>query len=130
MQDKVEYWLNLCDSDLDVAKYMLKGNYYLYAGFMCHQVVEKALKAMVADKTDVIPPKIHDLRKLARLSDVFDTLLEEHITLINKVSPLQIEARYPEYKEKIAETLSKEYCKELIEETEAFLCWIKQKLEK
>jgi hypothetical protein len=44
--------------------------------------------------------------------------------------PMQIEARYPEYKEKLTQTLSDENCEKLIKETEALLCWIKQQLGK
>jgi len=44
--------------------------------------------------------------------------------------PLQIEARYPEYKDRIAQTLSKEICKKLVSETEDLLCWVKKQLEK
>ena len=52
------------------------------------------------------------------------------INLLNKLTPLQIEARYPEYKEKIAALLTENYCNKLLEETEGFLCWIKEKLGK
>ena len=44
-KEKVSYWLDLAEYDLDTAKAMLKSRRYLYVGFMCHQVIEKALKA-------------------------------------------------------------------------------------
>ena len=44
--------------------------------------------------------------------------------------PLQIEARYPEYKEKISSFLTEKYCIKLLNDTEEFLCWIKKKLER
>jgi len=130
MQNTVEYWLDLCDYDLDTAWAMQKTERYLYVGFMCHQVAEKGFKAIVANKTTQIPPKTHDLRKLAKLGGVFDMLTDEQFEIIDKVSPLQIDARYPEYKEKISQTLSKEYCEKMIEETEVLLCWIKEQLGK
>jgi hypothetical protein len=49
---------------------------------------------------------------------------------MDKLTPLHIEARYPEYKKKIADALSELYCKQLLTETEEFICWIKQLLEK
>jgi HEPN domain-containing protein len=35
------------DYDIETAKAMLKTGRYLYVGFMCHQVVEKAFKAIM-----------------------------------------------------------------------------------
>jgi len=46
---------------------------------------------------------------LASLSSVFDELNDEHLDLLDKLNPLQIEARYPEYKSKIASSMNKEY---------------------
>ena len=93
-------------------------------------IIEKALKATIANKTNEIPPKIHDLQKLARYGNIFDDLSEEQLAFMDKLTPLQIEARYPEYKEKIAKSLTIMYCKHLLTETEEFLYWIKQRLEK
>jgi HEPN domain-containing protein len=99
-------------------------------GFFCHMIVEKALKAVIAERINEIPPKIHDLQKLAVRGEIFDKLSDEQLMLIDKVTPLQIEARYPEYKAKMASELTFEYCRKLLTETEEFLCWIKQRLEK
>jgi len=91
--------------------------------------IEKALKSVIAKKTDDIPPKIHDLQRLAKLGDIFNKLSEEQFAFIDRLTPLQIEARYPEHKEKIARFLTKEYCFKLLIDTEDFLCWIKKLLE-
>ena len=128
--EKYEYWLEICDYDLETARAMQNTGRYLYVGFMCHQVIEKAFKAAMAKQTNAIPPKIHDLPKLGKLSGVWDLLSDEQERTVDKLIPLQIEARYPEYKENIAQTLTKEYCSELVKETEELLCWIKQLLEK
>ena len=127
--EKYEHWLDLCIDDLDTVKWLLDGKRLLYCGYFCHLITEKALKAAVAKNTGEIPPKIHDLRKLAKLSGVFDKLSKADILFINDISSFQIEARYPEYKEKINQTLSEEYCTKLIQRTEDFLCWIKKQLE-
>ena len=44
-KQKAEYRLELAEYDLETEKVMLKGGRHLYVGFMCHQVLEKALKA-------------------------------------------------------------------------------------
>ena len=128
MSDKVEYWLDLCDDDLITAKLLLEKRRLLHMGFFCHMIVEKSLKAVVADRTGEIPPKIHDLPKLADRGGLWDSLSELQKALFKTLIPLQIEARYPEYKEKINETLTAGLCEQLLKDTEEFLCWIKQQL--
>jgi len=98
-------------------------------GFFCPLVAEKALKAVVSETSDKVPLRTHDLHRLASLSGVFDELNDEHLDLLDKLNPLQIEARYPGYKSKIATSMNKKYCTELLKETEEFLCWTRQKLE-
>ena len=130
MLDKVEYWLDLAAEDASVADLLLDGKKYLHTGFFCHLIAEKALKAMVASVTSEIPPKTHDLAKLAELAGVFDDLTEQQMNLLKDLNPLNIEARYPDYKAGIASILTAEKTTKLFKETEDFLCWIKQKLEK
>ncbi len=130
MSDSVKYWLDLADYDIETAKAMLNSGRFLYVGFMCHQTIEKALKAVVArDCTDgEIPPKTHDLSKLAVRASLYDLMSEEQQDFIDDLNPLNIEARYPEYKNEIAAGLTKENCGEFIVRTEELLCWIKEQL--
>ena len=128
MLDKVQYWLELCDDNLITAKWLLQGKRYLDMAFFCHQITEKALKAVVASVTAETPPKTHDLHKLAKLGNMNEQLNDEQRVFLDDISKYQIEARYPETKERIAKTLTDEKCKQILEETEEFLCWIKKLL--
>jgi len=130
MLDKVAYWLSLADEDVSVAELLLNGKKYLQAGFFCHLIAEKALKAVIANVSNEIPPKIHDLAKLAERSGIFDDLSEQQLNLLKELTPLNIEARYPEYKERITKILDNEKSTTLFKETAEFLCWTKQKLKK
>jgi HEPN domain-containing protein len=129
-KDKVEYWLDLADYDLDSARVMFSGGKYLYVGFMCHQVIEKSLKAVIARDCaeGEIPPKIHHLTRLAEKAGILGKMTEAQKSFLADLNPLNIEARYPEYKDRIASTLSKERCTQLISDTEVMLCWIKEQL--
>ena len=130
MNDKVKYWLDLSDEDITVAQLLLEGGKFLYSGFMCHLAVEKALKAVIARDCaeGEIPPKWHNLTKLAVHAKIFELMSEEQQDFIEDLNPLQIEARYPEYKSKIAEKISQEKCVKLVEKTKEMLCWIKKQL--
>jgi len=130
MSEKVEYWLDLCDDDLETAKALFQSKRYLHMGFFCHMIAEKALKAVVAKKTNELPPRIHELDRLAVLGGIRETLSKEQLALLNDLEPLQIEARYPEYKARLMRKLTPAVSKQLLKETEEFLCWIKQQLEK
>jgi len=130
MSERVEYWLKLCDEDLLTAKAMFQTGRYLPMGFYCHMIAEKALKAVVARKTGKLPPRIHDLDELAVLGGVDENLSEEQLVLLKKLGPLQIETRYPDGDEMQIPELTPTYSEQLLKETEEFLCWIKQLLEK
>lgn len=42
-EEKVAYWLDIADYDMDTAQAMYGTGRWLYVGFMCHQVVENVL---------------------------------------------------------------------------------------
>ena len=130
MNERIKYWLDIADYDIETAKAMLSSGRLLYVGFMCHQVIEKSLKAVIArDCTeDEMPPKIHHLQKLAERANLFRKMTEEQKDLIGQLNPLNIDARYPEYKNIIAANLTNDICQKLITGTEGLFCWIKQQL--
>ena len=130
MDERIEYWLTLADYDVETAKAMFQTKRFLYVGFMCHQTIEKALKAAIARNCadGEMPPKIHHLLKLADRAGLYEKMSEAQQDFIKEINPLNIEARYPEYKEAVASGLSADICKEYIAGTEELLCWIKEQL--
>jgi len=128
MNNKVELWLELCDRDLSGAHGMLQTKNYVLAGYQCHQVMEKALKAYIAFVSEDEPPYIHNLPKLAEEKGLGSELSAEQWGLISNLNPLFIEARYSSYKTMVLSKLTPEFCKQLISQTEEFLSWIKNKL--
>ena len=117
MNDKVSYWVEMSDYDFDTAKAMFETKRYLYVGFMCHQVIEKILKAYWSRVLDEPPLKIHHLSRLAAKSGLIDMLSEEQMEFVDNLEPLNIEARYPSYKEQLMRMLTANKCKELLERT-------------
>lgn len=128
--NKISYWVELSDYDLKTAEVMLDGKRYLYVGFMCHQAVEKILKAYFADKINETPPYTHNLSKLSELSGLNKIMDDDKKTFLFSVQPLNIEARYPSYKENLLKSLNQENTSELITKTKEFLQWVKQMLSK
>ena len=128
MENKVIYWIEMSDYDLETAESMLLTGRYLYVGFMCHQTIEKILKAYWTNCLTEVPLKIHSLSRLAEKTELVEELSEEQLDFIDKLEPLNIEARYPSYKERLMKSLSKEYCTELLRGTKELQLWIKNKL--
>jgi len=130
MSERVEYWLKLCEEDLLTARALFQSERYLHMGFYCHMIAEKGLKAVVAKKTNELPPKIHDLEKLAIRGDVFGIMSDEQKLLLRTLMPMQIETRYPDEEETQVPELTLTSSEQLLKETEDFLCWIRQQLER
>ena len=118
----------MSDYDLDTAQAMLETSRFLYVGFMCLRVIEKALKAYWSKVLDEPPLKIHHLSRLAAKSGLIDELSEEQMDFIDSLEPLNIEARYPSYKEQLIKVLTPEYCRELLSKTKTLQLWIKSRL--
>ncbi|MDR2599982.1 MAG: HEPN domain-containing protein [Oscillospiraceae bacterium] len=125
--DKVKYWIDLAKEDFDVAKSLYNSGKYLYCGFFCHISVEKALKARI-EAIGLTPLKSHNLIKLAELGSLEDIMTSEQTDLLYLLNPLQMEARYPTYKQQLQELLTSDYCKDLLKRTEELITWIKKQL--
>lgn len=125
---KIGYWLESAEYDLQTARAMLETKRLLYVGFMCHQVIEKSLKGIyVSRNPDAELPYIHKLLRLANLSGVYDEMSDAQKELLDTLSPLNIEARYPMHKELLLQSLTVERCESMIQETEALYVWLKTK---
>ena len=72
--------------------------------------------------------KIHNLSRLAEKSGLDEDMSEGQTDFIDELEPLNIEARYPSYKERLMKSLTADRCKDLIEQTDKLRTWIKSKL--
>jgi len=126
--ETVQYWVDLSEYDLKVAESMFEMGHYLYVGFMCHQSAEKMLKAVYVHKHNAVPPFIHKLDKLIELVGVGNGLPEDKVDLLDELTPLNIQARYPAYKEAIYRLIDREKAKDILVRTGEFISWLKASL--
>ena len=126
--DKVAYWIDIADYDMETAETLYDGGRWLYVAFMCHQAIEKTLKAYWCGTQNTAPPYTHNLTRLSEGSRLDAEMSEEQLDLIETLIPMNIQARYPEYKEQLARILTKETCRHIIDETKQLQQWIKNKL--
>ena len=127
-EEKVKYWIDLSDEDFRVAEGLLKLGHFLYVGFMCHQCIEKIFKGAYEHQINNTPPFVHDLMLIADRAGFFDKLNNEQIGIIEQLSPLNIKARYPDYKKNLAKELTKAVCEDLITNTQKLQLWTKEKI--
>jgi HEPN domain-containing protein len=125
-KEKVQHWVNISDYDMETAVAMLQTKRYLYVGFMCHQVIEKIFKAVYSKYKEETPPYTHDLEYIALKGGFYEILSEQQQNFIGELNPLNIEARYSEYKEAVLKRLTPAKCVKLLEQTEKMQQWTKE----
>lgn len=76
------------------------------------------------------PPYSHNLLNLVQSSNLVREISDDQRLFVQRIMPLNIEARYPEYKERLLKQISPQVCQKIIDDTIDFLQWIKSKLSK
>ncbi len=127
-EKKIKYWVNLSEYDLETARAMLKTKRFLYVGFMCHQSIEKIFKGYYFYVLKKTPPYTHNLSVLAEESLLYQALSDGQKDFIDLLSPLNINARYPAFKENLFKELDEVKCVDILNKTEELHKWIKIKL--
>ena len=126
-EEKVKYWLDIVAEDLDLGEFLFQSGRWLYSAFMCHQVVEKMLKAYWTATRDDMPPYIHEHKRLAELCGLYEQMDASQRTFLNEIRLMNIEARYPDYKRTVANSLNEERTRHIVEQTKQMQQWILQK---
>ena len=126
--DKVTYWLDIAKYDLETAEAMFQTTRWLYVAFMCHQVIEKTLKAYWCATQPDDPPYTHNHMRLSEGCGLYELMSEEQRDFLDKITNYNIEARYPEDRAALASELTPQFCRNIINETKQLQQWITEKL--
>jgi len=120
MREETKRWIEKAKDDLKKAKDNFNIKNYDLTSFLCQQAVEKALKAVLIEKTKRFP-KIHDLVRLGKLAKIDKKLLKD----CEKLTFVYVETRYPDIN---IRKYDKEEAKEDIKIAERILKWVIKKL--
>ena len=123
----VDHWVEKAHYDLDTARVLLDAGRYLYVVFCCQQAVEKALKAIIAQKTNELPPRLHNLPRLAEIAEV--TLDPETETFIGKLSGCYIQTRYPDEIAELGKSMTHETAIRMYKDAREVTQWLLSMLE-
>ena len=120
---QIEYWTQVSDEDIEVAKELFAKNRYRHALFFGHLALEKILKAHVTKKTSAVPPRTHNLLRLSEIAGL--DLAETQAESLREFDEYQIEGRYPSSIRKVidAETANKD-----LATMEEMREWLKKRL--
>jgi len=121
----VEYWTRSAEEDVKTAESLLSAKRYLPCLFYCHLFVEKAVKAIIVEKTDKPAPFGHKLSYLAKLAGLDFT--KEQVRLLDDLTSFNIRARYEDYKFAIYKKAKKEYTEKYLHRAKALYVWLKEK---
>jgi HEPN domain-containing protein len=121
-----EEWFKQAEYDLETANAMFETGRYIYAVFMCHLSIEKALKGLYAKKFEKDPAKIHNLNYFCEKIGL--ELPEDIQIFIDKLNSLSVPTRYPDELEKLLQDYRKDLTKNTLDQVKELLLWLKKKL--
>jgi len=88
----VQYWIDESMEALDTAKVLFNAGKNLESAFFCNLACEKVLKAAFVQKTGQIPPKIHSLKQLAKLSGIYENMAETQKEFLDALEVFKLKA--------------------------------------
>ena len=125
MSPKVETWLVLAEDDLDFASEVLKNKTRPhYVAHLCHQSVEKLLKAIVQSLINAMPARTHNFVVLCEQAGI--ELPKERMQWLLALAPHYIGTRYPEDLADLRKKYSQAFSEKLYQETKDFFQWLKE----
>ena len=122
----VKHFIETSDDDFKTMLSLYDSKSFGWSLFLGHISVEKLLKAVYVNKYRKHAPFLHNLYRLAELSNI--DLTDEQSDWLDKVTSFNLNARYDDYKREFYSLCTPEFAKELIEKIKILREWIKQML--
>ena len=92
--EHIDYWRTGGDEDFAAAESLLEKGHLRHSLFFAHLAVEKMIKAHVTRHTKDVPPRIHNLVRLAEMAGL--SLSPEQVKFLRSFDLYQLEGRYPD----------------------------------
>ena len=125
IEKTINHWISRSDRDFDTMIHLYYTKDYHWALFIGHLVIERLLKASVVKKINTHSPFTHDLRRLAKLSQI--EFNEEYIKWLDIISTFNLNTRYDDYKQDFYKKCTAEFTGKWIKNIKQLREWIKTK---
>ncbi len=126
IQEQIKYWLDSAEHDLIAAENLFDKGNYDWCLFIGHLILEKALKALYVQKLQAIPPRIHDLLRLAKACSL--SLSKDQELFLFQANGFNMEARYPDEKLAFYKLCTKDFATENLRQIKEMYVWLKSQI--
>ena len=123
VEKQVDYWRRGGQEDIEVAEILCEKGRFRHGLFFAHLAVEKLLKAHVTRQTCAVPPKIHNLVRLAEMAGL--SLRYEQDAWLRRFNMYQLEGRYPDMAQAVVDRAAAE---KRLADAKEFLEWLTAQL--
>lgn len=123
VQKQIEFWKASAEEDFAAAESLLEKGHFRHCLFFAHLAIEKMLKAHVTRQTEDVPPRIHNLVRLAEIASLKLELEQENF--LREFGIYQLEGRYPDTEQVL---LGLDTAREEISKAREMLEWLKTQL--
>lgn len=121
-KEHVKYWRESALHDLQSAEAIFISARYDWCLYIGHLALEKILKALFVNRNEnSIPPKIHNLVRLAELSNL--ELDDEQKIQLDKINDFNLQTRYPDYNLEFYKRCNAEYAREHLNKIKELFSW-------
>lgn len=120
---QIDYWRKSGDEDFAAAESLLEKGHLRHSLFFAHLAIEKMLKAHVTRQTKDIPPRIHNLIRLAEMAKL--KLDAEQKGFLREFGAYQLEGRYPDSEQV---SVDPGFARDEISRAKEMLAWLKKQL--
>ena len=94
IEKQISCWITGAEEDFAAAQSLFERGHLRHCLFLAHLAVEKMLKAQVIRQTKDVPPKIHNLARLAQITKL--KLQPQQEQFLREFGIYQLEGRYPD----------------------------------
>ena len=122
MREEIHSWMELAESDLEVAQILHNAEKFAGAVYHCQQALEKALKALYITEVGAMFPRTHSLAEIAEPT----SFPKDKVDFLRDLTAKYIDTRYPSFPtEKISDIYDEEYSRQVLITTEELVEWIR-----
>lgn len=124
MKKETKLWLKQAEENYQDALYLYEGSRYSSSVFLCHQALEKILKACVVEFAHKVPSKVHQLDRIAKEAKL--ELPKNWPRELAEITRHFWRVRYPDFRRYVY--TNKKAAEPTVSKTKEIYLWILKKL--